>query len=179
MKEKKICLGLVVLLFIFTLPVEAGVEKEVREIILKTDRGWVDDSMGVITHLGDKEVIVPAMLVSPAELRRDAVFGFAVSQLITEGLKYSIGKTRPNTGRRDFEPFSGHKSFPSGHAAGSFAFATAIAEHYPDYKLVAYTTATLIAASRLYEDKHWVSDVVVGSAIGHYTTKCMIRTWEW
>ena len=179
MKEKKICLFLVVLLFIFTLPVEAGVEEEVKEVILKTDRGWVDDSMGVITHLGDKEVIVPAMLVSPTELRRDAVLGFTTSQLITEVLKYSIGKTRPNTGRREFAPFSGHRSFPSGHAAGSFAFATAIAEHYPDYKFVAYATATLIAASRLYENKHWVSDVVVGSAIGHYTTKYMVHTWKW
>ncbi|MFW6269745.1 MAG: phosphatase PAP2 family protein, partial [Bacillota bacterium] len=74
------------------------------------------------------------------------------------------------------------KSFPSGHATGSFATATVLANHYPELGKFAYTWASLVAISRMYEDAHWFSDVVVGSAIGYFTARQTLGlrlTWSW
>jgi len=71
-----------------------------------------------------------------------------------------------------------YSSFPSGHSTVSFATATIIAEMYKDKKGVgpaAYTLATLAAFSRIYNDKHWASDVFLGSCIGYLTAKTFIN----
>ena len=177
---KYIIICMLILLIMLPYTAEASVDEEVRRVVLKTDKGFVDDSMSFFSRLGDKEVAIPLMLAIPdKELRKDAFLGVSSTMLITEVIKCSVGKTRPNTGRRDFEPFSGYKSFPSGHATGAFALATAVSEHYPKYKVYVYTIATLVAVSRLYEDKHWITDVAVGSAIGHYGTKFVLKKWKW
>jgi membrane-associated phospholipid phosphatase len=70
-----------------------------------------------------------------------------------------------STGR--FRPFGGQGSFPSTHAAGSFAVATVFAERYDwPVGLVAYGLAAAISASRVYSDAHFTSDVVAGALIG-------------
>lgn len=62
-------------------------------------------------------------------------------------------------------------SFPSGHAAVSFAAATAIADWSPSFALPAYGLAVLISYSRLYNGVHYPSDVLVGAALGFGTAK--------
>lgn len=60
-------------------------------------------------------------------------------------------------------------SFASGHAANAFAVATVIATSYSNtvwVPIVCYTLAGLTAASRVYQNDHWFSDVFIGSAIG-------------
>ena len=54
------------------------------------------------------------------------------SGIITPVLKYSIGRYRPSqsTSTFKFRPFSGHQSFPSGHATQAFAVASVVASHY-------------------------------------------------
>lgn len=69
-------------------------------------------------------------------------------------------------------------SFPSGHSTVSFATATVIAEMYKNKKGIApaaYTLATLAAFSRVYNDKHWASDIFLGSCIGYLTAKTFIN----
>ncbi|MDF2775453.1 MAG: phosphoesterase PA-phosphatase related protein [Geminicoccaceae bacterium] len=69
-----------------------------------------------------------------------------------------------------------YRSFPSGHAALGFAAAAAVTSEtskwWPNSTWyiapVMYGGATLIAASRMYNNKHWASDVVVGAAIGTF-----------
>lgn len=57
-------------------------------------------------------------------------------------------------------------SFPSGHAASSFAAATALAVFYPRAAPLAFTLATGVAVSRVHLGVHFPSDTAVGGAIG-------------
>jgi undecaprenyl-diphosphatase len=57
-------------------------------------------------------------------------------------------------------------SFPSGHAAASFAAATALATFYPTARLQFYGTASLVGLSRIHLGHHFLSDVIAGAALG-------------
>ena len=62
---------------------------------------------------------------------------------------------------------SSRSSFPSGHASGTFASATVLQRHYGwKVGIPAFGVASYVAASRLAENKHYLSDVVFGAAIG-------------
>ena len=98
--------------------------------------------------------------------------------IIVRGLKSVVGRARPWTGEssHSFHPFSTRSSFasfPSGHASSAFAVGTVIADQskqaYID--ILAYSLATLVAISRVHIDKHWASDILVGSAIGYFVAK--------
>ncbi|MEO8096738.1 MAG: phosphatase PAP2 family protein [Acidobacteriota bacterium] len=98
----------------------------------------------------------------------------AHSQLITLGLKYITRRERPfdfhAKGGGGTAFWKGGDSFPSGHASGSFALATVLAYEYGrDHHWIPYVTyglATLVAASRFSGEKHWLSDLFVGSTTG-------------
>ena len=75
-------------------------------------------------------------------------------------------------------PFSDihYNSFPSGHSLSAFSMATVFAMEYRSTVWVpalAYTLAAGTAVSRLYDNKHWVSDVVIGSALGFVAGRFM------
>jgi len=89
----------------------------------------------------------------------DLLRALAISEGLTELIKYTTRRERPD--------LSGANSFPSGHAADTFAFATALERHLGwRYATPAYIFASYVAASRLPADRHWLSDVVFGSAVG-------------
>ncbi|MBA2249328.1 MAG: phosphatase PAP2 family protein [Chitinophagaceae bacterium] len=72
-------------------------------------------------------------------------------------------------------------SFPSGHTTVAFAAATVFALEYrnkPFIPLVAYSAATLIGLSRIYENKHWATDVAVGAAIGYLAGKNVVDNYH-
>lgn len=70
---------------------------------------------------------------------------------------------------------SNDRSFPSGHTAAAFVTATMFAKEYgwrsPWYSVGAYTTATTTALLRRVNDKHWMSDLLVGAGIGILSTE--------
>ena len=76
-------------------------------------------------------------------------------------------------------------SFPSGHTAASFAAAAVIAGEVSSWDPatarivapIAYSSATLVALSRLYENVHWASDLPIGAAIGVFSGKA-VELWE-
>ncbi len=75
-------------------------------------------------------------------------------------------------------PFSSteYTSFPSGHSTAAFSLATVFAMEYSNtiwVPVLAYTLATGTAVSRLYDNKHWASDVFIGSALGFVTGRFM------
>lgn len=68
--------------------------------------------------------------------------------------------------------WAGGKSFPSGHAASSFAFASVIAHRYPNkrwLKWSAYGLATGVSLVRLAGKRHFPSDTLVGATVGYVT----------
>ena len=72
-------------------------------------------------------------------------------------------------------------SFPSGHTTAAFAAATVYALEYrnhPWVPIVAYSAASLIGLSRITENKHWISDVFAGAALGYVTGLQVVRNYH-
>ena len=72
-------------------------------------------------------------------------------------------------------------SFPSGHTTVAFAAATVFAQEYKDkiyIPIIAYSAATLIGLSRITENKHWATDVLVGAALGYLTGKQVVNNYH-
>ena len=94
-----------------------------------------------------------------AALGRDLVRVQLLTQGVTQLLKHSVRRTRPDGSSRS--------SYPSGHASGTFASATVLQRHYGwKVGIPAFGVASYVAASRLAENKHYLSDVILGAAIG-------------
>jgi hypothetical protein len=87
------------------------------------------------------------------------------------GLKPLFNRQYPYTrGSNNGEFWEGGQSFPSGHAATSFAFASVIAHRYPHnwwVKLGVYGLATGVSLSRVTGKKHFPSDVLIGGTLGY------------
>ena len=90
--------------------------------------------------------------------------------LDTEVFKYAAGRERPFVGTSPGRFFVGGDSFPSAHAAVSWAIASVIAHEYPGIltQVLAYGVAGGVSAARFAGQKHFASDVVIASALGWY-----------
>jgi membrane-associated phospholipid phosphatase len=93
--------------------------------------------------------------------------------LIANLSKYILGRARPKLfdtlGPFDFQLFSfnpDHASFPSGHATNIFALATVLAMLWPRGRVLLYTVAAWIAASRVLIGQHYFTDAVGGAILG-------------
>jgi hypothetical protein len=89
------------------------------------------------------------------------------SELIVQGLKYTVRRKRPEG--------TGY-AFPSGHATDSFAAATVLARHFGAKAAIpTYLLASYIAMSRLHENRHYVSDVIFGAGVGYVVGHTVTR----
>ena len=98
--------------------------------------------------------------------------------LDTEVLKYAFGRDRPFTGDGRGRFFQGGDSFPSQHAAISWAIASVIAHEYPGplTQVLAYGAAGGITAARFVGQQHFATDLLVGSALGWYMGRQVFRS---
>jgi membrane-associated phospholipid phosphatase len=88
----------------------------------------------------------------------DLIRAQVLAGIVTQGLKFTIDRTRPDGGRH---------SMPSGHTSATFASATVLGEHF-GWKVAvpAYAVASYVAWSRVRDQRHYPSDDVLGAAIG-------------
>ena len=103
-----------------------------------------------------------------------------IDTLITVGiLKAVTQRPRPYEKNGNGTFFIGGGSFPSGHAAESWALASVVAHEYNGniiYPITAYGLASLVTFSRLSGQQHFASDIFVGSAIGWFTGRYVFKT---
>ncbi|MFN7989149.1 MAG: phosphatase PAP2 family protein [Thermoanaerobaculia bacterium] len=96
-----------------------------------------------------------------------SILSFVIANVV---LKPVIGRQRPyvSNGETVFDPFSHDPSFPSGHATEAFAVASVIAMRSEGWVVptLAYTTASLVAVSRVEQSYHFTSDVFAGAVLG-------------
>ena len=83
-----------------------------------------------------------------------------------------------NRQRPDGPTTRSNSSFPSGHATGAFALATAFSHSYPKITIPAYLGAAAIGLSRVYLGRHYPADVLAGALIGYATARFVIRYRE-
>lgn len=89
-------------------------------------------------------------------------FSTGAMAVAVNGLKYTVKRIRPDGSR--------HNSFPSGHTATAFMTATMLHKEYgwrsPWFSIGGYTVAAVTGVSRILNNKHWMTDVASGAAIG-------------
>ena len=98
------------------------------------------------------------------------LLGIALTSSVVNGpLKLLLRRERPTAsllGRPSLVVMPGSFSFPSGHSASAFAFATGVVREYPAAGLPVAAVAGAVAYSRVYNGVHYPSDVLVGAALG-------------
>jgi membrane-associated phospholipid phosphatase len=136
-------------------------------------------------RLGDPRIVGPALLAGYVTGRITGLPDFSAATArvagatfcaaaLCEGLKLAVGRARPDIAPGDpgpFRPFGRlDGSFPSGHTTVAFAAAAAIdAESRARWvPWVVYPVATAVGWARVHEDRHWLSDVTAGAALGFW-----------
>lgn len=95
--------------------------------------------------------------------------GFSVGVMLSTvyAVKYGLGRLRPDG--------STYNSFPSGHTAMAFTSATLLHKEYgylsPWVSIAGYSAATITGISRALNNRHWLSDIVVGAGVGILSTE--------
>lgn len=103
-----------------------------------------------------------------AHLGMDLLQAQILTEILVEPLKFATYRERPDG--------SNHQSFPSGHAAVTFATATVIERHLGWRKsLLGYTIASYVAMSRLHDNRHYLSDVIFGAAVGSIAGRTVVH----
>jgi membrane-associated phospholipid phosphatase len=106
-------------------------------------------------------------------------------------IKAVVGRQRPSVLPRNASSYQLgrglradiYRSFPSGHTTSAFAAAAAVssetARFWPGTRWVIgpilYTGAALTGVSRMYNNRHWMSDVLVGAGVGTFAGLKVLR----
>lgn len=128
-----------------------------------------------VTVLGALVVIAVADRAAGPLTAARALLALAPTNAVVEVLKRGVNRVRPDGERK-----SSNASFPSSHAANGFALAAVLSRRWRRLAIPFHLLALLVALSRLYLDRHWLSDVVVGAGIGlvcAWGVACWTRRW--
>lgn len=104
---------------------------------------------------------------------------YTISTIIMAGTVYGL-KRITHEDRPDYSSFT---SFPSGHTATVFAAAEWLRMEYghrsPWIGIAGYAVATSVGVLRVYNNRHWVSDVIAGAAVGFLSTRISYVVYPW
>ena len=149
-----------------------GLDQRLERWVVDHRAEPVDAIFVALSHVGSFGIVWLVLAVmATLLLRRPLIFPLVVtayflSAAITDVLKLSIDRHRPVDHPLVGLPTS--HSFPSGHAATSFACAGTLAPFVSRRgQIVLYVLAAGIAYSRVYVGVHYPLDVIAGAAIGY------------
>ncbi|MGN7787594.1 phosphatase PAP2 family protein [Niabella sp. 22666] len=164
---------------------------EIRNVVQRNRSAGIESVAKVVEPFGNTYglYLFPAMYAVGAITRQPKIASagltgakaLVISTAIYTASKKLIRRNRPDAAHSSWDyaaPFAKQRytSSPSGHSNTIFTAATALALEFKDEKWVgplAYTIATATAVSRIYHNRHWASDVVLGSLMGHFVTKAV------
>ncbi|MEJ5995061.1 phosphatase PAP2 family protein [Pedobacter sp. Du54] len=151
----------------------------IRNLDLSTQAELSEDHPQFASTIDDYSKFIPIMAMYALDLTKlkakhtvfDQTALMVISAIITDvtvtSLKRTTLRLRPSG--------SGYSSFPSGHTAVAFAAAELLhqefKEHSPWIGYAGYGIAGATGVSRMYNNKHWLSDVIAGAGFGLLSTK--------
>jgi len=168
----------------------------VRHAVQSHRTASADRFAGAVRHFGQPEVygtVTAGLLLAgglthnPRLTRIGAHLAgaLAVAGGVTNGVKLVTGRSRPDNmsidnDSDDFDLLSGQASWPSGHTAMAFAFATALGDeiHEPVARYGLLAAATAVGWSRINDNRHWLSDVATGAVLGIASAKFASGRWR-
>jgi hypothetical protein len=107
---------------------------------------------------------------------RQAFQALLYSSVVTQTFKFLVGRSRPHVVQDPYlaKPLTlndNYNAMPSGHATVAFALSTVLSQNIDNIyaSIGLYGLAVTTAVSRLYHNRHWMSDVFVGAVIGTAT----------
>lgn len=170
---------------IFTATFAAGIltDEFIQQTFQNNQNSFGDKYFDVMNSFGDTKYAIPLVL-SPLlasylfkdkKLKKtsyDAIKSAIVTGLITQGFKQAFGRARPymDIGAYDFDLFrlggNDYLALPSGHTSLAFSIFTPFAETYSRWL---YIVPVSVGLARIYKNKHWFSDVVLGAALGYFS----------
>ena len=129
-----------------------------------------------------------------ADLGLHGTEALLIGEGLAGGMKGIFGRQRPYVDTTRFNPNNWHflggfassegeRSFPSGHAVAAFSAAAVVtaetSQWWPAYRweigTVMYGGAGMVGLSRMYTNRHWASDVIMGAAIGTFAGNKVVR----
>ena len=141
-----------------------------------------------ISHFGDEmggnwgHWILWSSIITSSKIKKDSnkkfmskiqysTLAMVSNGLITVSMKRAFGRERPNGSCCD--------SFPSGHTSHSFTMASIANELYgKNIGLISYGLATLVAVSRMNDNKHYLSDVIFGAGLGTAVGRAFAKNYQ-
>lgn len=156
------------------------IDRGVRAYVLKHQNDTATNIANAVRPFGSLYYMAPAVSALAiygysSQNRRltnaslTSIESLIFSGVITEGLKMGIGRERPDATDEPFtfKPFNmsnTYKSFPSGDATVAWFMITPYAVYY--HEPILYIVPAAVDLERVYRNRHWVSDTIMGSFIG-------------
>ncbi|MFN3694886.1 MAG: phosphatase PAP2 family protein [Ignavibacterium sp.] len=113
---------------------------------------------------------------------RMLIEGLFYAGLTTTVIKFVTGRSRPYTNDghltfRFFQTDNDYTAFPSGHSTVAFTLSSILSDRIDNtYASIGlYSIALLTLWQRMYSDNHWLSDTIMGAAIGYFIGKAVVK----
>ncbi|RZK62917.1 MAG: phosphatase PAP2 family protein [Pedobacter sp.] len=151
----------------------------IRDLDLSTKAELSEDHPKFAAHVDDYAIFSPLLAMYALDIAGIKAKNNALDQtamvLITTAITTATITTLKSKTHRLRPDGSSDNSFPSGHTATVFAAAEMLRQEFKDQSpwlgYAAYAVATATGMLRMYNNKHWLSDVVAGAGFGILSTK--------